>query len=680
MFLILGRSAIQCPNRGDSLVPALLMSDTPRPRPTVRFGDYELDLHRQELRKHGIRLKLQEQPYQILQVLTERPSELVTREELQRRLWPSDTFVDFEHGLYNGIKRLREILSDSVENPRYIETVPRRGYRFICHVERVNQGVHREHFVNLPALDAEQGLPNQPFPPLQQNSGPPEVSILPRNLQDPFRLPPRKNLVAALTIFVFAIVTFFAVNHLLRSSSASVRVPMMVVLPFDNLTGDPDRDFVSDGFTEEMIAQLGQWNRGQMLVIARTSAMSYKGSSKSVKDICGELGASYALEGSIRPAHDGLLVTVELIRADDQTTVWAHEYTRSIGDLTSLQAEVAQEIANGIELKLSSSAALEASHRPPLVSESYELYLRGRYNAAKRTREGLLAAANDFQNSLAKDSTFAPSHAALAEVYMHLSNYHFLPPGESIPKAKQAAAKALELDKDLAQAHATLAVIRFYNLEREGIEPEFQKAISLNPGNADGIHWYALYLAANGRKEESFVEIRLARALDPKSAIINSNVAWCYYLAGDYSRAIQAAKDALQVDPKFGIARGYLGQAYLEKGDYLSAIESLREYVSLDPENLTRKAELASAYGRAGQQTEWENVHAEFLKKQDSQYISPYDWAMLYTGARDKPQTVFWLQKAFEQRNGRLVNLKLHPQFAFLDGDPEFAQLTAQLP
>jgi TolB-like protein/DNA-binding winged helix-turn-helix (wHTH) protein/Tfp pilus assembly protein PilF len=659
---------------------SLLMSETPRPRPTVRFGDYELDLHRQELRKHGIRLKLQEQPYQILQVLTERPSELVTREELQRRLWPSDTFVDFEHGLYNGIKRLREILSDSAENPRYIETVPRRGYRFICHVERVNQGVHREHFVNLPAREAGQALPDQPFPPLQQNSGPPEVSILTRSLQYPLRLPPRKHLVAALAIFVFAIVAFFAVNHLLRSSSASVRVPMMVVLPFDNLTGDPDRDFVSDGFTEEMIAQLGQWNRGQMLVIARTSAMSYKGSSKSVKDICSELGASYALEGSIRPAHDGLLVTVELIRADDQTTVWAHEYTRSIGDLTSLQAEVAQEIADGIELKLSSSAALEASRRPPLVSESYELYLRGRYDAAKRTREGLLAAANDLQNSLAKDSTFAPSHAALAEVYMHMSNYHFLPPGESIPKAKEAAAKALELDKDLAQAHATLAVIRFYNLEREGIEPEFQKAISLNPGNADGIHWYALYLAANGRKEESFVEIRLARALDPKSAIINSNVAWCYYLAGDYARAIQAAKDALQVDPKFGIARGYLGQAYLEKGDYSSAIESLREYVSLDPENLTRKAELASAYGRAGQQTEWENVHTEFLKKRDSQYISPYDWAMLYTGARDKPQTIFWLQKAFEQRNGRLVNLKLHPQFAFLNGDPEFAQLIAQLP
>jgi len=656
------------------------MTENSHPRPTVRFGDYELDLRLQELRKHGIRLKLQEQPYQILQVLTERPSELVTREELQRRLWPSDTFVDFEHGLYNGIKRLREILSDSAESPRYIETVPRRGYRFICNVERVNQGVAREHFENLPALEVAAALPVQPLPEPQQISPPPVIPALPRNLHDPLRLPSRKQFIAALAIFALVLVAFFAVNRVFRSSSPSGRIPMMVVLPFENLTGDPDKDFVSDGFTEEMIAQLGQSNGGQMLVIARTSAMSYKGSSKSIKDICKELGASYALDGSIRPAHDGLLITVALIRAEDQTNIWAHEYSRSIGDLTSLQAEVAQEVANGVELKLSSSAAIEASHRAPLAPDAYELYLRGRYESAKRTREGLLAAAADFQNSVAKDPNFAPAQASLAETYMHMSNYHLLPPTEAIPKAKQAAAKALDLDKDLAQAHATLAVIRFYDLEREGIEPDFLKAIALNPGYADGIHWYALYLAANGRKEDSFTQIRLARELDPKSAIINSNVAWCYYLAGDYPGAIQAAKDALRVDPKFGVAFGYLGQAYLEKGEYASAIESLRQYVALDPQNLTRKAELAAAYGRAGQQSDWENIHSEFLQKQDSQYISPYDWAMLYAGVRDKRQTLFWLQKAIDHRNGRLVNLKLHPQFAFLRNDPEFTQITAQLP
>jgi TolB-like protein/DNA-binding winged helix-turn-helix (wHTH) protein/Tfp pilus assembly protein PilF len=656
------------------------MSETTHPRPTVRFGDYELDLRRQELRKHGIRLKLQEQPYQILQVLTERPSELVTREELQRRLWPSDTFVDFEHGLYNGIKRLREILSDSAESPRYIETVPRRGYRFICGVERVNQGVSREHFEDLPALEVQPAPPAPPPPLLQHPPAPLEVPILPRNLQDPLHLPPRKYFVAALAIFVFAVVAFFGISRFLPPSSVSARVPMMVVLPFQNLTGDPDNEFIGDGFTEEMIAQLGQWNRGQMLVIARTSAMSYKGSSKSVKEICGELGASYALEGSIRPAHDGLLITVDFIRPEDQTAIWSHEYTRSIGDLSSLQAEVAQEIANGIELKLSSSAALEASRRPSPVPEAYELYLRGRFDSAKRTREGLFAAVNEFQNSLAKDPTFAPAQASLAEAYMHMSNYHYLSPAESIPKAEQAATKALQLDENLAQAHATLGVIRFYNLEREGVAPELEKAISLNQGYADGIHWYALYLASKGRKEESLAAIRRARSVDPKSAIINSNVAWCYYLAGDYQQAIQAAKDALQVDPKFGIARGYLGQAYLESGDYPSAIESLREYVALDPENLTRKAELAATYGRAGQQSQWESIHSEFLTKENSQYISPYDWAMLYAGVGDKRQTLLWLQKAFEQRNGRLVNLKLHPQFAFLHDDPTFAQLTAQLP
>jgi len=265
----------------------------------------------------------------------------------------------------------------------------------------------------------------------------------------------------------------------------------------------------------------------------------------------------------------------------------------------------------------------------------------------------------------------------LADTYVHMSNYELRTPAEMMPKARAAAEKALELDDRLAEAHASLAAIRFYSLELEGIESEFLRAIALNPGYAEGLHWYALYLAAQGRKEESITEIKLAQEIDPRSQIINANVGWCYYLAGEYDKAIEAEKATLRLDPSFGVAHGYLGQVYVERGQWEEAIESMKKYVSLAPGDLSRKAELANAYGRAGRKKEANEILSEFERMKNSSYISPYDWAMIYAGLGDKQQTLLWLDKAYEQRMGRMVNLSMHPKFAFLRKEPEFQRLEA---
>jgi tetratricopeptide (TPR) repeat protein len=248
-----------------------------------------------------------------------------------------------------------------------------------------------------------------------------------------------------------------------------------------------------------------------------------------------------------------------------------------------------------------------------------------------------------------------------------------------IPQAKAAAQKALQLDERLAEAHTSLATIRFYHLEWDGVESEFLRAIALNPGYAPALHWYALSLAAQGRKEESITEIKLAREIDPRSLIINANVGWCYYLAGDADRAIEEEKTTLRLDPSFVVAHGYLGQAYLEKELYDQAIEEFRKALSLSPGDSTRKADLANAYAHAGKIEQAQDILQEFLHAPAGKYISPYNWAMLYAGMRKKKETLAWLEKAYEERSGRLVNLAVHPQFTFLRGERGFEKLLERM-
>jgi TolB-like protein/Tfp pilus assembly protein PilF/tRNA A-37 threonylcarbamoyl transferase component Bud32 len=454
-------------------------------------------------------------------------------------------------------------------------------------------------------------------------------------------------------------------------------IQSLAVLPLENLSGDPAEDYFADGMTDALITELSHIRK--LRVISRTSVMPYKRTQKSIAEIARDLNVDAVVEGSVVRANGRVRISAKLLQTSIEQSLWADSYERNFTDVLALQSDVATAIARGIQVELSAPEASQLTSTRAVVPQAYEAFLKGRFEAAKRTREGITSSVDYFQDAIAKDATYAAAYAGLADSLLNVSTYQIQPPAEVIPQAKAAAQKALQLDEHLAEAHASLAAIRFYHLEWDGVESEFQRAIALNPGYATAMHWYALYLAALGRKAESVTEIKLAREIDPRSLIINANVGWCYYLAGDNDRAMEEEKNTLRLEPGFVVAHGYLGQAYLEKKLYDQAIEEFRKTVSLSPGDPARKAELGSVYASAGRKEQAQEILQEFLQAPREKYISPYDWAMLYAGMRKKQETLVWLEKAFEERNARMVNLAVHPHFAFLRGDPAFENLLARM-
>ncbi len=454
-------------------------------------------------------------------------------------------------------------------------------------------------------------------------------------------------------------------------------IQSIAVLPLENLSGDPKQEYFADGMTDALITELSQIKK--LRVISRTSVMQYKHTQKSLPEIAQELKVDAIVEGSV--LHDGnrVRVSASLFQTNIEGALWADKFDRDYTEVLALESDVATAIAQGIQVELSTVEKSQLSSRRAVVPEAYEFYLKGKYEAAKRTNDGFLAAVEYFKKATGIDPTFAQAWAGLADSYLYMSNYGMQPPEDLIPKAKQAVEKALRLDDRLAEAHTSRAAIWFYHLEGGDIEGEYQRAISLNPGYSTALHWYALYLAAHGRFEESIREIKLAREIDPQSLIINANIGWCYYLAGDYDHAIEAEKKTLRMDPSFGTARGYLGQAYLEKKQYAEAVEELRAYLSLSPGDSSRSAELAYAYAISGRKKEAEEIHQEFENAKTQKYISQYDWAIVCAGFRDKENTLKALEGAYEERNGRLPNLSVHPQFAFLRNEPRFKVLLKKM-
>ncbi len=484
-------------------------------------------------------------------------------------------------------------------------------------------------------------------------------------------------LLCAVTALAIGLGYWLQARKNIRQAAVPGAIQSIAVLPLENLSGDPSQEYFADGMTDALITELSQIKK--LRVMSRTTVMQYKHAQKPLQQIARELRVDAIVEGSVVRAGERVRISAKLVQTNIEGSLWAESFERQYSDVLALQSDVATAIVRGIQVELSSTEQNELARNRIIVPEAYESYLKGRFENAKRTQEGFLAAEEYFKKAMERDPTFPGAYAGLAETYMNMSSYQMRPAKEIIPKAKEAAAKALQLDERLAEAHSVLAAIRFYNLEPQGVEAEYQRAIALNPGFAQGLHWYALYLAAMGRKDESFTEIKLAREIDPRSLIINANVGWCYYLAGDYDKAIEAAKETLRLDPSFGIAYGYLGQAYLEKGQYDVAVEAFRKNVSLEPANLSRKAELANAYFRAGKKSQGQEIVEEFKHLEGQRYISSYDWAMIFAGQRDKTQTMKWLEQCYEERNARLANAMVHPQFLFLHGDPRFQKLLAQI-
>ncbi len=483
------------------------------------------------------------------------------------------------------------------------------------------------------------------------------------------------------------VVIVVAIAGLLWRTSRPHRAPTalpgaiqsLAVLPLENLSGDPGQDYFSDGMTDALITELSHIRK--LRVISRTSVMQYKRTQKPIAEIARDLNVDAVVEGSVVRANGRVRISAKLIQtsASVEDSIWADSYARDFTDVLALQSDVATAIARGIQVELSAPEASQLASRRTVVPEAYEAFLKGRFEAEKRSPQGITSSAEYFKDAIAKDPTYAAAYAGLADSLLNLGTYEIRPPAEVMPAAKAAAEKALKLDEGLAEAHASLAAIGFYHLEWGEVESQFKRAIALDPGYATAMHWYALSLAGMGRHQEAITEIKLARDIDPRSLIINANVGWCYYLAGDMDRTIEEETNTLRLGPGFIVAHGYLAQAYLEKKLYDLAIEEFRQTVALSPGDMSRKAELGSAYARAGKNEQAQEILQEFLHAPRGNYVSAYDGAMIYAGMGKKQETLTWLEKAYEERNGRMANVAVHPQFAFLRGEPRFENLLARM-
>jgi TolB-like protein/DNA-binding winged helix-turn-helix (wHTH) protein/Tfp pilus assembly protein PilF len=639
-----------------------LMAQARRDVPLLQFGDFTVNPRARSIHKHGVRLKLHGQPFEILLLLLERPGEVVTREELQAKLWPANTFVDFEHGVNTAVKKLRRTLGDSADEQRFIETVPRAGYRFIPPVD-----------VAAPPLNAAISVPQI----LAENSGG-TTSVDHTRQNWALRFWP-------ILVGISIVLIVSAGAYLLRSRSPNRPQPpaghvMLAVLPFENLTGDASQDYFSDGLTEEMIAQLGQLNPQRLGVIGRASVMHYRDSQKSLQEIAHDLGIQYVLEGSVRRDSEKVRITAQLIRVSDQKTVWSRQYNRELTSLLALQEEIAQEIADEIQLALGDSPKRITPAPGPAASptsyEAYDLYLKGRYFLNKRNAQGFQQAIDYFQQAIAKDPRYALAYAGLADSYALTRSYNLDPDENLMPRARAAALRALQINENLAEAHTSLALIaENYDWDWQTAGKEFRRAIELDPNYPTAHHWYAEYLAWQGRFDEAFAESERARQLDPLSLIISTDRAAILYYSRQYDRAIEQLHAVLDMESTFPRAHGILILAYVQKGQFAQALADT-ERVRRNDDSPGVWALQAYVYGRAGQQVQARRALAKFEQlNRHGRVDPPILLALAYAGMGDQEKLFNCLQEAFVERSNSLTALKVDPLYDPFRTDPRFQAL-----
>jgi len=639
------------------------MATAAEPIRSYEFGVFTVDLSGGELRKHGVRLKVQERPFQLLVCLLERPGEIISRDELRQRLWPDGTFVDFDHNISSAINKLRTVLNDSATTPRFIETVGSRGYRFLADVKRIPSA---------PLPSAQ--------PPKQDVPQGPIAATLASPLQGQWK-------VVAGTILLLSLLVagYFQWAHKTTEYNAPVARVMVAVLPFQNLTGDPGQDYFSDGLTEEMIAELTRLNRDHLGVIARTSVMLYKQSPKPLDQIGRELGVQYVMEGSVRRDSSRVRITAELIQVKDQSHLWAREYDRELKNSLALQSEIAQEIGDEIQISLGDSNGVKAANHPaPTRStasyEAYDLYLKGRYFWNKRTRAGFLQAANYFQQAIAKDPGYASAYAGLADTFGLMSTWYAAPQQEFMPKAKAAALNALALDDSLAEAHASLALVaENYDYDWQTAEKEFRRAIQLNPDYATAHQWYAEYLAWQGRFDEALAESERARQLDPMSLIIATDRGTILFYARKYDRAIDQFRAVLDMDPVFANARAFLASTYVQQGKFAEALKenALMENTEDPP---WYWAFTAYIYNHSGNVAQSQHALARFEALSPSLRSDAFLARLIaYNGSTQREKVMSLLEECYNERSPALTNIKVDPRYDNLRKDQRFQALLSRM-
>jgi TolB-like protein/DNA-binding winged helix-turn-helix (wHTH) protein/Tfp pilus assembly protein PilF len=622
-----------------------------------RFGAFEFYSKAGQLQKRGLRIKLSGQPISVLVMLLEHAGEVVTREDLQRQLWPAGTYVDFEHSVNAAIKRLRQALGDSANSPRFIETLARNGYRFIAPVsERIDDLAE-------PSDQHETDVP-QPGAQGKAHVGWRRLRGLPG--------------VMAGILLVMIIAAVVVGQHERRPAHAvSGPIRSLAVLPLANLSRDPDEEYFVEGMADALRQHLEVISA--LRVISRTSSMYY-GSSKSLPEIARLLNADAVVDGSVLRSGDRVRITVELIRTASDTRLWGGTYDRDLKDIFALQSDVAQKIADEIRVTLTPPDRARLARRYTPDPNAYLAYSKGRFLWNRRTEGDLKRAIGYFQQAIERDPNYALAYDGLADCWLPLGWYAYLAPAETFPHAKAAAMKALSLDDSLAEAHTSLAFVAlYYDRDWANAEREFRRAIDLNPNYANGHHWYAEFLSLAGRHEEAIAESERARELDPLSTIINTWVGSRYFFARQYDKAIEEYRNAVEMDPGFVPVHLVLGHALEQKRMYREAIAELEKAVSLSGGSPVYMASLAHAYGVAGRRGQAKKLFDDLRNLRKQKYVSAYDLALASLGLGQTDQAFAFLAQAVEERSPRTAFLGVDPRFDAIRGDARFKRLVIRI-
>jgi TolB-like protein/DNA-binding winged helix-turn-helix (wHTH) protein len=611
-----------------------------------RFLDFELDCARHELRRGGAAVKLENLPFDLLVLVVESNGDLVTRERIVERLWGAGIYQDTEQGINTAIRKIRQALQDDPQQPQYLQTVVGRGYRFIAPVTRE---------------------PDESEPAVADNA---EVLAPPAAVAAPRR--PYSLIVALILLAAAGAAWWFWTAR----RPATARRAMLAVLPFANLTGDPGQRSFGDGMTEEIITDLGRLDPSHLGVIARTSVLRYADTTVSIKDVGRDLGVAYIVEGSVRRGPEKVRITAQLIRVSDQSHIWAQSYDRESGVTLELESDVAAAIArevNGRVAPEQSNPLLRARGRDP---EAYALYFQGRELWNRRTEDSMRQALDRFQAAIARDPQYAAAFAGLADTYNALGYGNYLSPSEAFSKARKAAEKALELDPDAPEPHASLGYVNMYfDWNFPAAEAEFRKSVELNPSLALAHDWYAILLLAMSRGSEAQAELDRAVRLDPFSLPLKTDVGFQLQYRGLNEPAIQELSAVLLENPAFPLAHFWRGRVY---GAEHRCQEALADLASVGPALQDWQPVLAArgqTLGVCGHSAEAKSILDRFQKLGEYQYVTSYGVALVHAGLGDKSEAFRWLDKAYDERSHWLVWLSLDPRWNALRGDSRFDQL-----
>ena len=635
--------------------------DHPVQSPSIyRFGVFEADLGIRELRKHGIRVRLQEQPFRVLIELLRRPGVVVTREELRERLWAPDTFVDFEEGVNTAVKRLRSCLGDSSENPVYVETVARYGYRFIAPVIPLNA--------------------NGRAAPVTETG--PEVVLVKTVSKSP-QAKSRSlwNLHLLGPCLLLALVALTAISIYgkwkRRTEIAPSTIQSVAVMPLENLSAEASQEYFADGITDEITTGLAKLAGPK--VISRTSVMQYKGTHKTIPEIARDLNVEAIVEGSVESAGSRVRVRVQLIQASTDRHLWAEEYDRQMNDVLQLESDVAQDIAMHVQTQLTPQQQRVLTVSRSINPQAFQDYLLGRHYWALRTRESLAKAIEYFNRAILEDPNDARSYAGLAHCYIVMPMLTGMPQTEALAKAKDAASKAISLDGSLAEAHLAIAeALFFHDWDFAGAEEEFRRTLELNRNYSTGHQWYGEFLTTMGRHQEAIREQKLALALDPLSAVIHHQAGNTLRDAGHYDEAIQQYREALNIHSNFYATHQAVSWLFRRQGKFIEAIQSLRMTIPgfvnddhINPAIASAINALQLAYakgGRVGFFRQCVKVH--------SFYLRPHSYlARDYGELGDRDKAIAELSYAYRDHEMEALSAFTAPELNSVRSDPRFQRL-----